>query len=259
MSPEQSLLHAVHTCTSRPPLTTEYPDLTLDIAYEIQDRVVQARVASGNPVIGAKLGLTSRAKQAQMGVAEPLYGWLTADMVREGVLDTSDFIQPRVEPEIGFRIGRDVSGAEVTAEDVLTATVEVFPAIDVLDSRFTGYTFTMIDVVADNASAAALARAPGIAPSPPLDLALTGCVLTINDQVVATAAGAAVLGHPAASVAWLVRQLAKRGRGLAAGSIVLSGALTEAFPVQPGDHVVAEFDHLGSVALQIRDSGSDVD
>lgn len=251
MKPEDALIQAVEARTALPPLTASIPTLSIPDAYRIQDLVVQARVTAGYPVVGAKLGLTSRAKQQQMGVNEPLYGWLTSDMGRVDELSIGAFIQPRIEPEIGFVLGTDLDGSEVSAADVLDATAAVFPALDVLDSRFTGYQFTIADVVADNASAAAWIQAPGTPLIPGLDLALTGCVLSIDGRIVATAAGAAALGHPAESVAWLVRQLAQRQRGLPAGSIVLSGALTEAFPVDVGMSIRAEFDHIGAVSVRV--------
>jgi 2-keto-4-pentenoate hydratase len=223
-------------------------------AYAVQDAVVSARVAHGGTVVGAKLGLTSAAKQRQMNVAEPLYGWITSDMALDigQPLAVAKYIQPRCEPEIAFLLGENLSGAQVTAAHVLAATAAVYPAIDVLDSRFAGYSFTLPDVVADNASAAGFLLG-GQATSPAgIDLRLVGVVLEKNGALVATAAGAAVLGHPAASVAWLVRALAARGRGLKAGQVVLSGALTEAVPVTAGDVIAVRFDRLGTLELACR-------
>ena len=143
-----------------------------------------------------KLGLTSVAKQRQMDVDEPLYGWLTDDMQ----LDTGQavvcdrYIQPRCEPEIAFLLGADLSGPHVLAAHVLAATALVFPAIDVLDSRFAGYKFTGADVIADNSSCAGFVFGGQGTDPRGIDLRLTGCVLEHNGRLVATAAGAAVLG-----------------------------------------------------------------
>ncbi|MCW2648388.1 MAG: amnF, partial [Pseudonocardiales bacterium] len=201
-----------------------------------------------------KLGLTSVAKQRQMNVDDPLYGWLTGDMALDvgQVLRCENYIQPRCEPEVAFLLRTDLTGAHVTATQVLAATEAVFPAIDVLDSRYAGYAFTLPDVVADNASAAGFVLGGQATDPTGIDLRLTGVVLEKNGELVATAAGAAVLGHPAASVAWLVRALAARGRGLEAGQVVLSGALTEAVAVAAGDVVVARFDRLGTLELACR-------
>jgi 2-oxo-3-hexenedioate decarboxylase len=236
-------------------LTTTYGPFDVTTAYEVQDAVVAARVQAGSVVAGAKLGLTSEAKQRQMHVDQPLYGWLTDDMALDvgQPLECGRFIQPRCEPEIAFLMSRDLAGPQVTTAHVLAAAAAVYPAIDVLDSRFAGYSFTLPDVVADNASAAGFLLGGQATEPGGVDLRLTGLVLEKNGELVATAAGAAVLGHPAAAVAWLVRALARRGRGLLAGQVVIAGALTEAVPVAPGDTIVAHFDRLGTVELACRD------
>ncbi len=248
------LTNAVKTNTATTPLTGDYGDFDIPTAYDLQALVVADRVAQGHQVIGAKLGLTSEAKQLQMKVNEPLYGWLTDDMRLEpgAPLVTGNFIQPRVEAEIAFLLGEDLEGADVGAADVLAATAGVMPAIDVLDSRYAGYSFTLPDVVADNSSSAGFITGSVLVDPFGIDLRLLGVVLEVNGQVVATAAGAAVLGHPASSVAWLVRALARRGEGLTAGMTILSGACTAAFAVKPGDSVVARVDRLGTVEVPCR-------
>lgn len=235
-------------------LTTTVGAFDVETAYRVQDAVVADRVARGASIVGAKLGLTSTAKQKQMKVDEPLYGWLTGDMAIDvgQPLPCARFIQPRCEPEIAFVLRSDLDGPHVTASQVLAATAAVYPAIDVLDSRFAGYSFTLPDVVADNASGAGFVLGGQATDPVGLDLRLTGVVLEKNGELVATAAGAAVLGHPAASVAWLIRVLAQRGRGLLAGQVVLSGALTEAVPVSPGDVIVARYDRLGTIEVACR-------
>jgi 2-keto-4-pentenoate hydratase len=249
----EKLLGAVRDRQGLAPLsdTMELDEAT---ALDVQDAVVKARVDAGSPIVGAKLGLTSKAKQQQMSVDRPLYGWLTADMA----IDTGEavlcerYIQPRVEPEIAFLLGRDLEGSTVTASQVLAATEACFGAIDVLDSRYSGYKFTFNDVTADNASSAGFVL--GGTPIDPygIDLRLTGCVLEKNGALVHTAAGASVMGHPAAAVAWLVRRLALRGQGLLAGHVVMAGGMTEAVAVAPGDTVVARFDRLGTVEIPFR-------
>jgi 2-keto-4-pentenoate hydratase len=134
---------------------------------------------------------------------------------------------------------------------VLAATSAVAVGIEVLDSRYTGYRFTTADVVADNTSASRFVVGAPVDPAG-VDLRLVGVVLEKNGDVVSTAAGAASLGDPAAAVAWLVRTLAADGEGLRAGEIVLSGGLTAAVPVGPGDVVVATIDRLGSLRLDCR-------
>ncbi len=247
------LINAAAARTAIEPLTNTYTDLDAAHAYDIQDTVVRARVDAGAAVLGAKLGLTSAAKQKQMNVAEPLYGFLTDDMLIEPgrAIAVTDYIQPRCEPEIAFVLSRDLAGGHVTGADVLDATALVFPAIDVLDSRFTGYAFTINDVIADNASSAGFTLG-GVGVSPiGIDLRLVGCTFYLNEVLISTAAGAAVLGDPSQAVAWMVRKLAARGRGLSAGQIVMAGALTEAIAVSHGDIVSARFDRLGEVTLNV--------
>ena len=250
----ERLTAAVRDLTATTPLTEHHGHFDIPTAYDLQARVVAHRLDQGHHVIGAKLGLTSEAKQRQMNVDEPLYGWLTSDMRVEpgSPLVIDQFIQPRVEAEIAFLIGDDLEGDDIGAADVLAATAAVMPAIDVLDSRYAGYSFTLPDVIADNSSSAGFVTGSVLVDPTGIDLRLCGVVLEVNGQVMATAAGAAVLGHPAASVAWLVRALARRGEGLSAGMTVLSGACTAAFAVSPGDTVVARIDRLGTVEVPCR-------
>ena len=213
-------------------LTDDTPDLDLATAYRVQGLL---RAAAG-PTAGWKLGVTSRAKQVQVGVDSPVYGFLPGSGALDigAPLDTSLLIQPRCEPEIVFVMGRDLSGPHVTANDVLQATAGVAVGIEVLDSRFTDYKFTMPDVVADNTSAGRFVVGTPVPPAG-IDLRLVGVVLEKNGELVATASGAASLGHPAAAVAWMVRSMAADGEGLRAGDVVLSGGLTAATPVAAGD------------------------
>jgi 2-oxo-3-hexenedioate decarboxylase len=243
------LSKAVADRTAIAKLTDEFPELDIPAGYRIQHVL---RAVAG-PLAGWKLGLTSRAKQAQVGVTSPIYGFLPATGALDlgEALDTSMLIQPRCEPEIVFTIGRDLEGPHVTAADVLAATSGVAVGIEVLDSRFVDYGFTIADVVADNTSASRFVVGAPVTPAG-IDLRLVGVLLEHNGRVVATASGAASLGDPAAAVAWLVRRLAAEGEGLQAGQIVLSGGLTAAVPVAPGDVVAASIDRLGSVELGCR-------
>jgi len=236
------------------PLTAENPDLSVEEAYRIQDAVIELRLEAGERVVGAKLGLTSAAKRHEMGVDEPLFGWLTDAMVLDvgQPLERASLGQPRAEPEIAFLMGSDLAGAGVGAVHVLAATRAVAPAIEILDSRYADYRFTLPDVVADNASSGRFVVGGVTVPPEGMDLRLVGCVLEKDGEVVATAAGGASLGHPAAAVAWLVRALARSGRGLRAGDVVLSGGLTTAIRIETGDVVTARFDRLGTVEVVCR-------
>jgi len=243
------LTSARTSVTAIPQLSADVPDLDLPTAYDVQKLLREGR----GDLVGWKLGVTSRAKQQQVGIDAPIYGFLATDHVLDlgEPLATAEHINPRCEPEIVFVMGRDLSGAQVTATEVLAATAGVAVGIEVLDSRYTDYRFTMPDVVADNASAGRYVVGSPV-PLDGKDLRLVGVVLEHNGHVVATASGAASLGHPAAAVAWLVRSLAGSDEGLRAGDVVLSGGLTAAVPVSAGDVVVATVDRIGSVELACR-------
>ena len=234
------------------PFTDEHPDLAVATAYAAQKLVVRSRLDVGERLVGWKLGLTSRAKQQAMGVSTPLYGRVTSGMLRTPgePVRLDGLIHPRVESEIAFLLGRDLA-APATVASVLAATDVVLAAVDVLDSRYEGFRFTLPDVVADNASAAGfhlgpVARRPAELP----DLALLGAVVRVDGAVTTTAAGAAVMGHPAAAVAHLANALAAAGEeGPKAGQLVFSGGLTAPVPVVAGGSVTFEFDRLGAVEV----------
>jgi 2-oxo-3-hexenedioate decarboxylase len=238
-----------------PPFTDEHPDLDEVTAYAAQWAGIRAKLAAGERLTGAKLGLTSRIKQQVMKVDSPLYGWVTSGMLlaQGEPVELARFIHPRVEPEIAFLLARDVE-PPATVTSVLAATESVFAAVDVLDSRYEDFRFRLPDVIADNASAGAFLLGPKAVPPADLDdLRLLGCVLRVNGDVVATAAGAATMGHPAASVAWLANRLAARpDLGLRAGMLVFSGGLTEPVPLAPGTSVTAELEGLGSIEVYAR-------
>jgi 2-keto-4-pentenoate hydratase len=231
------------------PFTDAAPGLDAETGYQAQRLVVQHRLDRGERLIGAKLGLTSRVKQEAMGVHEPLYGWLTSGMAHPHgePLPLGELIHPRVEPEIAFLIGREIR-PPATITSVLEATEAVLAAVEVLDSRYEDFRFRLPDVVADNASGSRIVLGPRASvPHDLCDLRLLGCVLRVQGDVVATAAGGAVMGHPAAAVAWLVNRLSPEDWRLEPGALVLSGGLTAPVPMRPGSVVSAEFDGLGTI------------
>lgn len=250
----ERLFAAARVRTPIEPLTDADPELTVDEAYAIQDELIGLYELDGDRVIGAKLGLTSPAKQLQMGIAEPIRGWLTQQMILapgEG-LQVDSLGQPRAEPEIAFILGRGLAGADSSPTDVLEAVDSVHPAIEILDSRYAGYRFTLPDVIADNTSGGRFVLGPGHALADIPDLGLLGCVFEADGTLRGTAAGAATMGHPALATAWLARGLAGRDRTLRAGDIVLTGGLTAVVELRAGMRVVASFDRIGSVTLECR-------
>jgi 2-keto-4-pentenoate hydratase len=227
-------------------LTDSYPDLDLAAAYRVQ----RAQRPEDGQLGGWKLGVTSRAKQQQVGLSAPTFGFLRPEYNLDlgAPLDTSELIAPRAEPEVVFTLGTDLAGPHVTASQFLAACSGVSVGLEILDSRFRDYKFTIADVVADNTSAGRYVVGAPVNPAG-IDLRLVGVVLEHNGEVVATASGAASLGHPAAAGAWLVRALHAHGEGLRAGEVVLSGGLTAAVSVKAGDTVVATIDRLGTIVL----------
>lgn len=233
-----------------PPLAREVT-LTADDAYTVQEALIRQKLQQGDRLVGWKLGLTSQSKQQQMGVYEPIYGTLLAShLLPAAALPLDRCIHPKVEPEIAVILGDDLAGPGVTEAAALRAIRWIVPALDVIDSRYENFQFTLTDVIADNASTC-LAVTGGRPVRPEgIDLRLLGAVLEKNGEVVATATGAAVLGNPLTALAWLANALAARGGRLRAGQVVLTGALTGAVPVQAGDLITATFDRLGTVSLR---------
>ena len=233
-------------------ITEAHPDMDWDDAYAIQDRILARLLARGARVVGFKAGLTSHAKMKQMGVTDPVFGFLVDEFVvpEGGEIKVSDLIHPKVEPEICFVTRTELKGPGCHIGAVLAASDVVLPGIEVIDSRYRDFKFDLKSVVADNTSAARFVVGGRVASARDLDLRTLGIVLEKNGQPVALGAGAAVLGHPAAAVAMLVNHLGRRGKVLPAGSLVLSGGITEAVAVQAGDNVTLRIQHLGSVSVR---------
>lgn len=232
------------------PLTEEFPDLTTEDAYQIQLMTVRARVAEGGKIVGKKIGLTSPAMQQMFNVGEPDYGHLLDNMLGyQGFgLSGSKLIQPRVEGEIAFILKKGLQGPGVTPTDVLRATAGVCAALEIIDSRIRDWKIKIQDTVADNASSGAFVLGARMVPASDIDLRHVGFVLSKNGLTVATGAGAAVLGSPAQSVAWLANRLAAFGIGLDPGEIILSGSAVAAVPVKSGDSIHLVVDRIGEVA-----------
>ncbi len=246
----RTLLDAERDRREIPRFSDHSPDLNVPTAYRAQQAFVQSKIDDGDRLVGYKLGLTSKNKQQAMGVDAPLYGRVTSSMIATygEPIALDRFIHPRVESEIAFLLARDIQ-TPATVTSVLAATEVVFGAVDVLDSRYQDFTFTLADVVADNASAGAFYLGPIARPPAELDLRLLGCVVRVDGEVTLTAAGAAVMGHPAAAVAWLANQLAAEGETLRAGQLIFSGGVTAPVPVRPTGSVTFEFDGLGVIEI----------
>lgn len=244
------LLDAEASRTGQSSIQAKWPGLDTATAYEAQDIALRIRKERGERVVGVKLGVTSRAKQQQVGVDTPSTSWLTDAMILPAgaAVPRDALIQPRVEPEIGFIMGERLQGPGVSAAEALAAVSHVFGAIEVIDSRFTAYGFTMTDVVADNASSAKFLTGPVLLPPTALDLSLEAVLLEVDGEIVDSATGAAVYGHPAEALAFAANNLALRGLALEPGWLVLTGGMTDAVPVRPGSRYAAHFTNLGSLS-----------
>lgn len=235
-------------------LTDDFPGLDLALAYQAQDLLIERKLQAGERLVGAKLGLTSAAKQRRMGIDAPLTAWLTDAMAvpeaSPAAVRLDELIHPRVEPEIVFILGEDLAGPGITPERALAAVAKVAAGYEVIDSRYTDFKFTLPDVVADNASSARFGISSELFDPADVDLVAEEAVLRINGEEVDRATGAAVQGNPAAALALAANDLGRRGRTLKAGWIVLTGGMTDAVFLHPGDTVRVDFATLGSVSVR---------
>jgi 2-oxopent-4-enoate hydratase len=231
------------------PVRDLLPPGDIDAAYAVQSSWVADRVAAGARVVGRKIGLTNPAVQAQLGVDRPDFGVLLDDMAcPPGVpVDITRTLQPKIEAEIAFVLGRDLTDAVIGPPEVAAATASVVAALEIVDSRIAGWDIGIVDTVADNASSGLFTL--GERPRALGDLDLPGCAMTMRrgDEIVSTGSGSACLGDPLIAVAWLATTTRDYGRPLRAGDIVLSGALGPMVPVAPGDVFHADIGGIGSV------------
>lgn len=233
-------------------VSTRYPDLGIDDAYEIQREQIRRRCARGSTVVGHKVGLTSAAMQRQLNVDQPDFGHLTDDMVfvEHEVVPIRRFLQPRIEPEIAFVLRSPLSGPGVGVSEALAAVDFVLPALEIIDSRVRDWKIALIDTIADNASSGGIVLGSTPVSVDAVDLRLSGCVMTRNGEVASTGAGGAVLGSPVSALVWLANTLGRLGVTLEAGQVILPGSQTPSVPVAPGDVFSARFGGIGSVTTR---------
>jgi 2-oxo-3-hexenedioate decarboxylase len=242
---DQAILTA--TATQQRPEAEQFDAVT---GYAVQAQGIELRRARGERLVGVKMGLTSRAKMAQVGVNEVTWGRLTDAMRREegGELVRSQFIHPRAEPEIAFVLKRRLTGIVSLAEAAL-AIEAVAPAIEIIDSRYENFRFSLGDVVADNSSSAAFFL--GAMARPDIDIANLGIVLSIDGRAREIGSSAAILGHPLRALVAAARMTERAGHVLEPGTIVLAGSATAAVPLQPDTHVAADIQSLGRIEFSV--------
>jgi 2-oxo-3-hexenedioate decarboxylase len=249
-----ALLHEAETCAHEvDKITDALPTLSLADAYSIQRAILSRKVFDGERLAGRKMGLTSPSKMRQMGVSSPIHGFLTAgaSVVDGATLPMKGLIHPKVEAEIAVTTSRELRGPGCTVAEASSVIDFVFAAIEVIDSRYRNFRFDLPSVIADNTSAARYVIGAAGSSAGGLDLRNLGVVLELNGDVVATGAGAAVLGHPAASLASLVNMLAEQGESLPAGTLVMTGGVTEAYSVRAGDCVRVTVQGVGTAGLRL--------
>ena len=224
----------------------------LDAAYAVQAELTRMGLAAGRRLVGRKIGLTSKAVQAQLGVDQPDYGALFADMEVEdgGALAPGALIQPRIEAEIAIVLGRDLISPDVAGWELIAAVDHALPALEIVDSRIEGWRIGIVDTIADNGSSARFVI--GANPRRLTDLALDACRMSLfrNGEEVSQGTGAACLGHPLRAALWLARTMAAADAPLRAGDLVLTGALGPMVEVRAGDRFRAEVEGFGAVSVE---------
>jgi len=236
------------------PLTKRDENLNIDDAYNIQLQIVEYKKNQGRKVIGKKVGLTSKAMQNMLNVNEPDYGHLFDDMELEhnSTIDTKTMIAPKVEAEIGFVLKEDLKGPHVTFLDVIMATDYVVPTLEIIDSRIANWNIKLIDTVADNGSSAKVVIGDRKKQLEEINLRTNGMILKKNNEIIATGAGSAALGHPAEAIAWLANKLSTYNITLKKGELILPGALSGALIVNANDTIEADFGELGTVGITFK-------
>lgn len=247
------LLRAYRSREPISPIAAGFADAPLSVAYEIALAQVETWVKDGDSVKGHKVGLASRAIQRQMGVDQPDFGQLTGSMfhLEHAPIPSDTFIQPRIEPEIAFVLGRRLQGPGVTIADAVRAVECVLPALEIVDSRIREWRIGIFDTIADNASSGGVILGSKPSLLSDVDLRLVGCTLHVNGNLVATGAGGAVLGSPLNALVWLANTVGPLGVALEPGHVVLPGSMTRAVPMSPGDTVVASMAGLGTVTTML--------
>src|SRR5574343_1549648 len=253
LSPQAAadLLYQAHqTGQPVPPLRGRLAVSDGDGAYQIQELNTRRWLAEGRRLVGRKIGLTSRAVQAQLGVDQPDFGMLFADRaVGDGEpIPPGRLIQPKVEAEVALVLGRDLTHAHHTFADLICATEYVLPALEVVDSRIAGGDIKFLDTVADNASSGLFVLGGQPRRLADVDLAACGMELLAGQEVLSRGNGRACLGHPLNAAVWLANVMARCGRPLRAGDIMLTGALGPMVPVKSGERFDVRIDGLGSVS-----------
>jgi 2-keto-4-pentenoate hydratase len=244
-------IRAAYSGSPIAPIREAVPAATAEDAYAIQEANTQLWLGQGRNAVGAKIGLTAKAVQKQLGVDQPDFGILFADMaVADGdIVAPGRLLQPKVEAEVAFVLARTPNPKALTTAELIGCVDYALPAIEIVDSRIANWDIRFVDTVADNASSGLFVLGTRPVRLDALDLRLCGMVLEKNGDPSSFGAGAACLGNPLHALGWLAAKMADVGRPLQAGDVILSGALGPMVPVGPGDSVEARIEGLGTVRV----------
>ena len=236
------------------PIAADLPERTVSMAYRVQAELTRRGTASGRRLVGRKIGLTSAAVQQQLGVDQPDFGALFADMeiVHGDAAKFDALIQPRIEAEVALVLERDLDRPDATSAELARAVAFVAPALEIVDSRIAEWKISIFDTVADNGSSARYVIGPRVRRLTEIDLDLCGMSMERDGSIVSVGSGAACLGNPMRSALWLARTLAAAGEPLRAGDLILSGALGPMVSVKRGEAYCARISELGSVAVRFE-------
>jgi 2-oxo-hept-3-ene-1,7-dioate hydratase len=240
-------------------LSSAYPSMTMDEAYQVQAALIRRKLLAGRKVIGWKIGLTSKAMQAALNINIPDSGVLLDDMLFEdgAVIPADRFIQPRIEAEIAFIMKAPLKGA-VSVFDVIDATDYIVPALEILDTRIlradpqTKKTRTIVDTISDNAANAGIVLGGRAMRPNEVDMRWMGAIVSRNAEVEETGLGAGVLNHPARGIVWLANRLTQYGYTIEAGQIVLAGSFIRPIEARHGDTITADYGPYGSVSCHFK-------
>ena len=237
------------------PVRDSLPAGDLESAYAVQQANTDIWIKQGRRVIGRKIGLTAKAVQTQLGVDQPDYGIIYADMafVDGDEIDFNAVSQPKAEAEVALVLAEDLNGEQITLLDLIDATAYAFPAIEVVGSRIAKWDINILDTIADNASSGMIVLGTRPVLLDDIDLRMCGMVMENKGEQVSVGAGVACLGNPLNAAVWLARKMVDVGMPLSAGDVVMTGALGPMAPIGRGEVIEARISGLGSVRAAFSD------
>jgi 2-keto-4-pentenoate hydratase len=250
----EMLWRAAETSEACGPVREVIGSADVTAAYAVQQLNLARALGMGGRLIGRKIGLTSRAVQAQLGVTEPDYGALLADMCfsDDQAVPMGAIMQPKIEAEVALVLERELTAPDTTLAELIPAVAFALPALEIVGSRIRNWDIRLVDTIADNASSGAIVLGATPVLLRRVDLRLCGMVLEKNGEEASVGAGAACMGHPLAAALWLCRRMAELGAPMRAGEVIMTGALGPMVAVSAGDAFECRISGLGSVRTRFE-------